>query len=71
MSSLGEAQGVIQDTFSIRQTEIPKSFKTLASEMETEFIKSAWKSVELMGGVETFEEVWQKFLLVLEKLDIP
>ncbi|MBX7232249.1 MAG: nucleotidyl transferase AbiEii/AbiGii toxin family protein, partial [Bdellovibrionales bacterium] len=59
----------IQKTFENRKTPIPESFFVTAQDFELAVLRKAWGSVELSTGHESFDVVWEKFLVVLQSLE--
>ncbi len=56
-------------TFEKRETPTPKSFLATAQEFELSVLRTAWGSVELSTGKESFDSVWAAFLSVLRSLE--
>lgn len=59
----------IQKTFENRETPIPESFLATAQEFELAVLRKAWGSVELSTSRESFDTVWENFLVVLRFLE--
>ena len=59
----------IKKTFENRKTEIPRSFRAFAEDLNLTSLKSAWPSVKNLSGKIAFEDLWAQFLKILDQLD--
>ena len=59
---------LIQDTFKARKTELPTPLYRNIETMDLTLLRSAWRSLEIMGAQWDFEEYWRELLTYLRKI---